>query len=289
MPMNTIDLPVANVELSHVEGYSPYEASYTVTSDRTALGGPELIVFTDDHDLARKVIWELTSPKPSSDNQIADHEQRALICLDGRRVAFRQVDWIWTERTNTFSKRGSWSSEHLVEFGALQIVLPDDQGQLPGEGDRPSTCMCCPDLSLPNWERYAQPFWPADATWHTGEPPHLSEQDGLLVAADAYNDGDHQGRVEMLPARRLADGRVQILAPPVLADWTTTGAIHELVDPDEFSRWTRLSDEFTPGPDAHMCWELRHDSGHHDAAVRIKAALSDDKGWRQPPTDTAAP
>ncbi len=244
----------------------PHDNSWSYTIGRHRRGGPELLLFLEDRQLAGAILNEFT-PKDGPLPSLTPGSPRPISALDGHRVDFRRarLPWAHMKCIVAFEEQGV---DDPAGIDVLQVVMPDSHGNLPGEGDRPLECHCCPDTSRDDGWLYALPVPILDMRWCDGHGPHSDDPDGLLVAAPIWADGGaFIGREELVPVRRLDEATVEVLAPPVLADWTTTGAVHRLEPGRSRSGHPMLGPEISASPGVHLCWSLDADGESPDSAA----------------------
>lgn len=223
----------------------PHDLPFTYTVGRHDRGLPELIVFGGTPDEAGTLLNELDRDNPSS--EVRPGRTPRADALGGARVELRRA-------------RPAWAKVHgLLAFDRggpdvpfLQVRLPDRRGRLHGERGRPAACACCPDLS-----RADRPWaLPLDTASLHGRvlPSQARSDDAVEVCLPVRRDGTEVGRVERVRARDLGDGTVQVLQPPVMADWTTAGAVLLLEGRTDLCGDPLAASEVRASRSVHLAW-----------------------------------
>lgn len=245
----------------------PYDPPFAYTIGRHLRGDPELIVFGGHHERATALLNELAHHRAAGD--LAAGAQLSVDTFDGDPVGLVEArpEWVCQYGLLAFDHAGAppWD----VPF--LQVQIPDPEGRLPGVDGRPATCWCCPDLS-----RLDRPYARAFDTTRLhelvpGQPPHGDDE--VDVAVPVWVDDVAVGRVEALRARPRDADEVCLLQPPVLADWTTAGAVLRLTGREDPDGLPIAGAEVRTSPSVHLAWAW-HVAGMTDAeAVRAEQAV----------------
>lgn len=252
----------------------PYDTPFAYTVGRHLGGEPELIAFGGTYELVGAVLNELA----------LDHEPYRIRA--GAVVSTRTFDGLPVRLVHA---RPEWAASHgLVAFhhagrGSdglpfLQVQFPDMDGRLPGQDGRPDDCFCCPDLSRPD-RPWALPFPSADAVVLRGPTAsRVLETDELDVLVPVRVDDQDVHRFDRVHAHRVDDDVVVLDQPPVIADWTTAGAMFEIRGDDTELGLPVARVELRPSPKVHLTWGLELDAHrcleHQDVTVATLQPLT---------------
>lgn len=245
----------------------PYDPPFTYTIGRHLRGDPELIVFGGHHERAATLLNELARHRPASD--LAAGMQLPVDTFDGLPVGLVDARPEWVCEYGLFAFDHAGAPPWDVPF--LQVKIPDSQGRLPGVDGRPAACWCCPDLS-----RLDRPYALAFGTTglHELVPGQPSPaEDELDVAVPVWWHDVAVGRVEALRAQRLAIDEVRLLQPPVLADWTTAGAVLQLTGRQDPGGFPIVGAEVRTSPSVHLAWAWDVAGMTDDEVARAEQAV----------------
>lgn len=241
------------VFLQAVVSQHSYDTPFAYTVGRYLSGEPELIAFGGTYELVGAVLNELA----------LDHDPCRIRA--GAVVSTRTFDGLPVRLVHA---RPEWTASHgLLAFHHagrdadnlpfLQVQFPDMDGRLPGQDGRPDDCFCCPDLSRPD-RPWALPFPSVDALVLRGPSVSgsLDEPDGVDVLVPARVDDQDVHRLDRVHAHRVDVDAVVLDQPPVIADWTTAGAVLALRGDDNELGLPVAGAELRPSPKVHLTWGL---------------------------------
>lgn len=247
---------VLSVQTDH-----PAESPWSYTVGRADQGRPELIVFGLDPDAATALLNEL-----------------ARLDDAGPRLRPDVPVHPWPEGTHVPVGLGSVHPEHVDRYlaaattvpslRALQVGLPDNHGALPRQGLL--DCDCCPDLTRAG-RPWSRPYDPRSVPLPSARRVEGPVVDVCLPVIGPDGSSD---RTEVVPCRPLGDRAVEVLEPPVLADWTTAGAVLELAPDHDDSGLPFAAVEVRRSPLVHLTWWLHcREITERDAAEQLCATL----------------
>lgn len=268
-PLVDIDATIAEhgVFIQGVITAHPYDPPFTYTVGRHLRGRPELILFGPPPGPAAQVLNELARDRRPS--EVTAGADVTLRCMDGHRVRLcpARPEWIADYGLVAFDHAAARPDQ--VPF--LQVVLPRRDGSLPGDGG--PRCECCPDLSH-SLRPYPRPFDTAQLfRSHASRPRRPAGS--VEVCVPVRIDDMEIGRLERLVAQDRGDGTVQLLQPPVLADWTTAGAILAVDDIRDVGGDHVARTELRASPSVHLTWSWSARGQLADPATteRVDAAV----------------
>jgi hypothetical protein len=180
---------------------------------------PELVVFGQHPSVAGTLLNDLAEMLRSGEvPAVPGREIPGMLGMNGEfSVRLGAVHPRWSLRYAACA----YSHYHRLEPGEidlLQVVVPDLSGRFPDDPTHDEHLdQIQPDLSHPD-HRWRTPLVPS-TLWNAREVPDA------LALVPIIEQGHDAERREAVPVRLVGDSAGIICAPPILADWVTTGTI----------------------------------------------------------------
>lgn len=239
----------------------PAVPAWSYTVGRARQGRPELVVF----DLHERAAGEVLNELVRRDGAGELHAGAAVDLWPGAASVDVRLGRVRPEHVDRWLPAAVQAAgTRLVD--ALQVGLPDADGRL--SDDALTGCECCPDLTRQG-RPWTGPYDPRAVSFRRdADSPELD------VCVPVIQLGDQQDRVEVVPCKPLGERMVEVLDPPVLADWVTAGAVLEVAEEPDPSGLPLATVQLRPSPLVHLTWRIRRcaitDAG---AEGRLCAAL----------------